>query len=165
MGRPQRLVIVAFVAAISDVRLQEDTPKRFSDDDSPSNDRTRRIRGTDMVGSAESACYRFRVAIEVVLSWLRLAAEREGDAGRRRRTSRPPDPLLIVEPLRRHVGEEDGIERADIDAGLHGRRYAEQVNAVETRRFRVAAPAQVIEEDTLEAALTILSVNEIGLTS
>ncbi len=92
--------------------------------------------------------------VEVVVAATTTEGDGQGDA------ARPPsgatDPLLVVESAGRHVGEHDGVEGADVDARLHRRRHAEQVDALDLRDL-------VTDEDLLEPALALGSIVGVGL--
>ena len=47
--------------------------------------------------------------------------------------TRSAHPLLVVEPLGRHVGHHYGLQRTDIDSDLHRGRHAQYVDAVTKR--------------------------------
>ena len=58
------------------------------------------------------------------------AADGEGDGERRAPSSGSAYPLLVVEPLGRHVGESDRVERPDVDACLHRGGDAEDIDSL-----------------------------------
>jgi len=65
--------------------------------------------------------------------------------------------LLIVEPGRRHICEQDGAKRADVYAGFHRRRDGQDVDPVNLGLF-------VIEEHVLELRLARNGIEQIGLS-
>ncbi len=66
--------------------------------------------------------------------------------------------MLIVEAAGRHVRHHDGVQRADVDPRLHGRGDAEEVNAVDQRKF-------VGDEDILEPSLAPRPVVAVRLAT
>ena len=68
--------------------------------------------------------------VEVVVIMAAPSAYRECVRHRVTPTAGSPNPLLVVEPLGRHVGHHHCKERSDIHAGFHGRRDAEQVDRI-----------------------------------
>ena len=72
------------------------------------------------------------------------AAERQRERQRRAAPAGPADALLVVEPHRRHVGHHHGQQRADVDARLHRRGDAQQIDVVGERLL--GADRDVLEE-------------------
>ena len=75
--------------------------------------------------------------------------EREGPLS----SPRPSDTLLIVEPLRGHVGLEDRPERSYVDANFHCRRDSQQIDLL--RRYGQGVVECLVDNDAFEFALAI----------
>jgi hypothetical protein len=84
------------------------------------------------------------------------AAQRNRERERLASTPGPADTLLVVEPHRRHVREHDCLQTADIDADLHRRRDAEDVDLVNGANQRsLASRGSSVNQDIAEEALVL----------
>ena len=84
--------------------------------------------------------------LEVVVVVRPLSCDGDRDRHGVPATPGSADPLLVVEPPRRHVRHHHGEQGADVDSRLHGRRNREQVDLAGERRL-------VLQEDPLETRL------------
>ena len=66
--------------------------------------------------------------------------------------------LLVVEPLWRHVGHDNPLECADVDASLHRCCHRQNVDLVHKWLLRV------VNEDALELCLPRLCLERVGLS-
>ena len=97
--------------------------------------------------------------LEVVVVVAAVAADGERVGERLPRTAGAADSLLVVEPLRRHVAHQDGLQRSDVDADLHRGGDAEHVEFARDVVFR-----RLGQQDALEPALPpALLVQRLGL--
>ena len=61
-------------------------------------------------------------------------ADSENERVRLAPPARTADSLLVVEPLRRHVGLENGLQGTDVDADLHRRGHRQQIDLFAFRK-------------------------------
>ena len=94
--------------------------------------------------------------LEVVVVVAAPAAERERDRQTGAAPPRAADALLVVEAHRRHVRHHDGEQRADIDAGLHRRRHAQEIDRIGDLNLVRRRKADVLEESLALAAVVLV---------